>query len=320
MRKWVYYIIAAVVLWFIYYGMSNFPLSAQPSSLASLSDTSKIRADLIELTAYDNSRNYLHPEVLDSVAGYIRQEFLQQTPSVEEQPFEVGGRQYRNVIASFGPANAPRIIVGAHYDVAGKQEGADDNASGVAGVLALGRLLKGSALKYRIDLVAYSLEEPPFFGTEQMGSYVHADFLKRNNIPVLGMVSVEMIGFYSDSLGSQDYPVGFLSWIYGRKGDFITVVKKTGGGDFAKLFKEAYFRNSTLPVKAFAAPTFFGGIDLSDHRNYWNFGYSAVMLTNTAFYRNHEYHLKGDTLERLDIERMGKVVDGLFRAIIALQQ
>ncbi|MFN7688694.1 MAG: hypothetical protein ACK5OP_13275 [Sphingobacteriales bacterium] len=110
-----------------------------------------------------------------------------------------------------------------------------------------------------------------------------------------------------------------LSSVYGDKGDYITVVKKPGGGDFAKQFKEAYFNNNSLPAKAFAAPSFFGGIDLSDHRNYWQFGYSAVMLTNTAFYRNHQYHLTGDTVDRLDIRRMGLVVDGLYRAIVQMQ-
>ena len=113
--------------------------------------------------------------------------------------------------------------------------------------------------------------------------------------------------------------MGLLSSIYGDKGDYITVVKKLRGGDFAKAFKEAYFNNNTLPAKAFAAPTFVGGIDLSDHRNYWRLGYDAVMLTNTAFYRNHQYHLAGDTVDRLDIRRMGLVVDGLYRAIVQMQ-
>ncbi len=302
-----------------YFVVANYPFNSEVKSLPALCDSKKIATDLLAITGNTQMRNYVHPEVLDSVAAYIRQQFQQQTTQVTEQPFVVEGREYRNIIASFGPADAPRIIVGAHYDVCGKQEGADDNASGVAGILALARLLKGTELTNRIDLVAYCLEEPPFFGTEKMGSYVHAKSLKDQKAVVMGMISVEMIGYFSDSVGSQDYPVGLLSTLYGEKGDFITVVKKLGGGDFAKAFKEAYFSNNTLPAKAFAAPSFVGGIDLSDHCNYWRFGYDAVMLTNTAFYRNDQYHLAGDTVDRLDIRRMGLVVDGLYRAIVQMQ-
>jgi hypothetical protein len=320
MRKWLTYVILFLVGLGFYFVVVNYPYTTEVKPLRGLTDTSSIAVDLRAITGHTQMRNYLHPEVLDSVADYIHKTFQQQTVDVYDQPFTVEGRQYRNVIASFGPADAPRIIIGAHYDVAGRQEGADDNASGVAGILALGRLLKGKTLTHRIDLVAYSLEEPPFFGTEKMGSYIHARSLKDQKIHVKGMISVEMIGYFSDSVGSQDYPVGLLSALYGDKGDYITVVKKPGGGDFANQFKEAYFNNNSLPAKAFAAPSFFGGIDLSDHRNYWRFGYDAVMLTNTAFYRNHQYHLAGDTVDRLDIRRMGLVVDGLYRAIVQMQR
>jgi hypothetical protein len=319
MKKWLLYVLLFLAGLLTYFVVINYPVAADPKVLPVLSDARLIGSDLRAIVGHHQKRNYLHPDVLDSVADYVKHQFALQHADVAEQPFEVEGRQYRNVIASFGPADAPRIIIGAHYDVAGKQEGADDNASGVAGILALGRLLKGKTLTHRIDLVAYSLEEPPFFGTEKMGSYIHAKSLKDQKAVVRGMISVEMIGYFSDSVGSQDYPIGLLSSVYGDKGDYITVVKKPSGGDFAKQFKEAYFNNNSLPAKAFAAPSFFGGIDLSDHRNYWQFGYSAVMLTNTAFYRNHQYHLIGDTVDRLDIRRMGLVVDGLYRAIIQMQ-
>jgi hypothetical protein len=319
MRKGLTYVFLFLLGLVSYFVVSNYPFNADVKQLEPLSDTSLIIADLRAITGHTQMRNYVHTEVLDSVADYIKQQFDLQQAVVTDQPFEVGGRRYRNVIGSFGPVDAPRIIIGAHYDVCGKQEGADDNASGVAGILALARLLKGTELTNRIDLVTYSLEEPPFFGTDEMGSYIHAKSLKDQKAIVKGVISVEMIGYFSDSVGSQDYPVGLLSSLYGDKGDYITVVKKLRGGDFAKAFKDAYFNNNTLPAKAFSAPTFVGGIDLSDHRNYWRFGYDAVMLTNTAFYRNHQYHLAGDTVDRLDIRRMGLVVDGLYRAIAQMQ-
>ncbi|MFN7688695.1 MAG: M28 family peptidase [Sphingobacteriales bacterium] len=205
MRKWLTYVFLFLVGLGSYFVVANYPYTAEVKPLQVLTDTSRIAVDLRAITGHTQMRNYLHPEVLDSVADYIHETFQQQTVEVHDQPFTVEGRQYRNVIASFGPADAPRIIIGAHYDVAGKQEGADDNASGVAGILALGRLLKGKTLTHRIDLVAYSLEEPPFFGTEKMGSFIHAKSLKDQKIPVKGMISVEMIGYFSDSVGSQDY-------------------------------------------------------------------------------------------------------------------
>ena len=138
------------------------------------------------------------------------------------------------MICSFGYANKKRIIVGAHYDVCGNQEGADDNASGVVGLLELSRLLKGKSLNKRIDLVAYTLEEPPYFRTEYMGSYIHAKSLKDEKLDVYGMVSLEMIGFFKDHRKSQTYPLGMISLCYGSKGNYITLVKKIRAGEFTK--------------------------------------------------------------------------------------
>ena len=283
-----------------------------------LSDTLHLKTDLDVLTKTGRSRNYKNTAILDKTAAYIQSEWLKETPSVEEQKFEANGSTYKNVIASFGPKDAERIIIGAHYDVCGEQQGADDNASGVAGLLELARLLKNQPLKYRFDLVAYTLEEPPYFRTTSMGSHVHAKYLHDNKISVKGMVCLEMIGYYKDTEGSQSYPLGFLKWIYGSKGNYITVVEKLGSGHFAKTFRKNMLSEQTLRTKKFKAPASLPGIDFSDHLNYWKFGYSAVMITNTAFYRNKNYHTKGDTVEKLNIGNIGLVVDGVFRALMKL--
>ena len=284
-----------------------------------LSDTLRIHNDLVAITKTKKSRNYRNLDVLNQVAGYIKSELEKETPSVSEQKFDVRGSEYKNIIASFGPENAERIIVGAHYDVCGEQEGADDNGSAVAGLLELARLLKNQNLKYRFDLVAYTLEEPPFFRTEHMGSCVHAKYLADNKIPVKGMVCLEMLGYYDNTEGSQSYPVGFLKWIYGSKGDFITVVEKMNSGSFAKTFRKNMLSEQTLRTKKFKAPASLPGIDFSDHLNYWHYGFSAVMITNTAFYRNKNYHNKKDMLEKLNIGNIGLVVDGVFRALMKMK-
>ncbi len=295
--------------------LQNYPATSEPKNLPPLADTSNIGRNLEAIINTPKKRNYQNVEVLDSVAGYIKQEFLKYTNRVTVQHFEAGNKSYSNIISSFGPEEGERLIVGAHYDVCGEQDGADDNASGVAGILELARLLKNNDLKYRIDLVAYTLEEPPFFATEKMGSYVHARSLYEAKIPVKGMVSLEMIGYYSDEENSQDYPVGFLKWFYGSKGNYITIVQKSISGAFCKQFKTLAFENNSILTKSFKAPSFFGGLGLSDHRNYWQFGYSALMITNTAFNRNTNYHKSGDVLSNLNIPKMGLVIDGVYRVL-----
>jgi Zn-dependent M28 family amino/carboxypeptidase len=213
------------------------------------------------------------------------------------------------------PGSKKRIVVGAHYDVCGEQEGADDNASGVVGLLELARMLDGQKLSHQIDLVAYSLEEPPYFRTQYMGSYVHARSLAKSNTEVYGMISLDMIGYFSDEKKSQSYPFGILSLFYGKRANYITVIKKFGSGSFARRFARKYKSTDIIRAKKFTAPGKSPGISYSDHANYWKFGYSAVLITDTSIFRNNNYHLKSDTVETLDIRRMAKVIDGLFLAL-----
>jgi Zn-dependent M28 family amino/carboxypeptidase len=270
------------------------------------------------ITKTENFRNYKNIDQLNKTAEYIKSVFSQYSDSICIQEYLVNGGIYRNVICSFGTENKKRIIVGAHYDVCGNQEGADDNASGVVGLLELSRLLKGKKLKQRIDLVAYTLEEPPYFRTEYMGSYIHAKSLIDNKTDVYGMVSLEMIGYFNDYSKSQSYPLGILSLFYGNKGNYITLVKKFGAGKFTRKFIREFKETKTINTKKFAAPPVLQGIDFSDHLNYWKFGFSALMVTDTSFYRNKNYHESTDIMETLDINRMAKVIDGLYSSLIMM--
>ena len=150
----------------------------------SFSDTLLIRQHLIKLQT-PGFRNYQDLKTLNQAATYVKAEFEKYSRNVEVQEYEAEGQIYRNIICSFGPENAPRIIVGAHYDVCGNQQGADDNASGTTGLLELARLLQHEKLNVRIELVAYTLEEPPFFRTKHMGSYIHAKSLADKKVPIL---------------------------------------------------------------------------------------------------------------------------------------
>jgi Peptidase family M28 len=281
-------------------------------------DTISVKNHLINITKTIGFRTYSDTALLNKTAHYIDAVFKKYSTQVYFQIFTVNGKQYKNVICSFGTENKARIIVGAHYDVCGEQEGADDNASGIVGLLELAKLLQGKKLNNKIDLVAYTLEEPPYFRTENMGSYVHSKMLSDSAVNVKGMVCLEMLGYFKDEKKTQDYPVGILSLFYGNKGNYITLVKKFGAGKFARQFAAKFKQTNSINTKKFKAPASLQGIDFSDHLNYWKFGFSALMITDTSFYRNHNYHHKTDILETLDLVRMAKVIDGVYLTLLGL--
>jgi len=278
-----------------------------------------IKEQMRVLTKDFGYRDYLSVSNLNASAEYIYNEFILYADSTYYQEYEAEGNIYKNVVAVFNGASDRTIIIGAHYDACGEQEAADDNASGVVGVLELARRIANEDLLYRTELVAYTLEEPPFFRTDKMGSYIHASSLKEKNVDVYGMLSVEMIGYFSDEKGSQKYPLSLFSWWYGDVGDFIGLIGKWGGGTFASRFSSAFKKANTIKSISFSGPTLIQGIDFSDHLNYWKFGYSALMITDTAFMRNLNYHQKSDTMETLDYVRMAQVIDGIYEAFMTIQ-
>jgi hypothetical protein len=279
-------------------------------------DTTQLRQHVSELINTKDFRHFMNTPALNEVAEYIFNEFKQSADSVFFQTFQINGQTYRNVVAVYNGKSQETIVIGAHYDVCGMQNGADDNASGVAGMLEIARQIKGKSLSHRIELVAYTLEEPPFFRTDNMGSYVHAKSLADAGRSVYGMISLEMIGYFSDAKKSQDYPLGILKLIYGNKGNFITLVNKFGKGKFAEKFTREFKHTASIRTKRFTGPKLLPGVDFSDHLNYWTFGYSALMITDTAFYRNKNYHMSTDTIDTLDFTRMGIVIDDILRVIL----
>jgi Zn-dependent M28 family amino/carboxypeptidase len=232
-----------------------------------------------------------------------------------------GARAYRNVIGSFGPERGERIVIGAHYDSFSTYPAADDNASGVAALIELAGLLDETKdLAVRVDLVAYTLEEPPAYRTDAMGSWVHARSLRAEGVAVRAMMSLEMIGYFSDTPGSQAFPHPVLRMFYPTTGNFIAVIGRLGDFRLTRATKAAMRGASDLDVRSMNAPTWIPGVDFSDHRSYWAHGYPAVMITDTAFYRNDRYHTPHDTAETLDYGRMARVVQGVYQAVLALSR
>jgi Zn-dependent M28 family amino/carboxypeptidase len=281
-------------------------------------DPERLRRHVETIALALGPRDAEHPDGLDRVAAYVAAELRGAGADVADQPFAVHGRAYRNVIARFGPATRERIVVGAHYDTAGPLPGADDDASGVAGLLELARLLAARPPSLRVELVAFTLEEVPAFGSAEMGSAVHAASLAREGAEVRLMISLEMIGYFSDAPRSQSFPAPGLSLVYPTTGNFIAVVGKLGQGAIVRRVASAMRAATPLPVEWIAAPRSLAGVDLSDHRSYWDRGWDAVMITDTAFFRNPHYHAASDLPATLDPARMADVVTGVLAAVHAI--
>jgi Zn-dependent M28 family amino/carboxypeptidase len=290
-------------------------LGVDRSATSASPDPSRLAEHVSVISGLLTPRDESHPDNLDRVAAYVRQEFEAAGARVSEQPYQADGKTYRNVVAAFGRASEERIVVGAHYDTYGPLPGADDNASGVAGLIELAYLVGAADLPLQVDLVAFTLEEPPFFRTAYMGSAVHAEALKQEGVRLRVMMSLEMIGYFTDAEHSQSYPGRVLGLFYPSKGNFISIVGKFGQVGILRRVKRAMSEASELPVYSMTGPRFVPGIDFSDHLNYWNHGYPAVMITDTAFHRNLRYHTKDDTADHLDYVRMADVVAGVYAAV-----
>jgi hypothetical protein len=295
------------------------PVFPVDSSTAIVStDPQRLRAHVETISRDFYPRDEGHPENLAKLATYIQSAFENTGADVTRHTFKVKGNNYSNVYAAFGPATQERIIVGAHYDTVPGTPGADDNASGIAGLIELGHLLKNAVLSTRVELAAYALEEPPYFYTPQMGSAQHVKLLQQENVKVRMMFALEMIGYFSDKPDSQYLPMPVLSLLYPHEGNFIMVAGQFLDGTNVRIIKRTMRGASSLPVYSINAPGNLLGINLSDHVNFWNADLPAVMITDTAFYRYDGYHSPTDTADRLDYERMAMVVEGVYAAVLAL--
>lgn len=270
------------------------------------------------LTDECSPRDGSHPANMARAAAYIARQLEAAGATVSEQRFPAAGATSCNIVGAFGPETIDRVIVGAHYDAAEGHRGADDNASGVAGLLELAPLLRGDSLVRRVELVAYAFEEAPFFGTSQMGSVVHAASLHLRGARVRAMICLEMIGYFSERRASQRFPFAVLKAFYPDIGNFIVVAGRFRDALLVRRVKRSMRNGSDLPVYSINAPRSLPGIDLSDNASFWDRGDPAVMVTDSAFYRNPNYHTATDTPETLDYVRMAKVVEGAARAVLDL--
>ncbi|MCU0304957.1 MAG: M28 family peptidase [Thermoanaerobaculales bacterium] len=296
------------------------PVNVRRVAPAEVADPGRLERDVRELAGLPGFRCFERPADLERAAVWVKDGLAASGLPVEEQVYGVGDRSFRSFVAHYGLAAGPVLVVGAHYDVCGEQPGADDNASGVAGVLELARILGRARpeIAGRVELALWPLEEPPNFRTPSMGSAVHASMLAQRGVDVRGMLCLEMIGYFSDERGSQRFPAPGMGLLYGSRGDGIAVVGNAASWWFTRRVKLRMAGATGLPVWSINAPAGLPGVDFSDHLNFWQHGWDAVMITDTAFYRNPSYHQPTDTPETLDYRRMAEVVTGVYAAITTL--
>jgi Zn-dependent M28 family amino/carboxypeptidase len=281
----------------------------------------KIKERIIEtvrfLSVEIGQRSYLNRTKLNAAADYIEGRMFRCGCSVQRQSFAYHDNEYYNVIGELRGTQDARdeiLVVGAHYDTVANTPGADDNASGVAGLLELAGLFAADPPPVTMRFVAFSLEEPPTFMTSRMGSHVYAEELHRRGEKILGMISLEMLGYYSGE-GLQTYPASLFRLFYPSRGDFIAFVGNIASRRFTESVRDAFKAVSAFPVETLHGISIIPGVDFSDHRSFWQFGFPAFMVPDTAFYRNPNYHDPGDTAETLDYEKITELILGLHQAL-----
>lgn len=262
-------------------------------------------------------RCYTQRERLAKAAEFIENQMNSYGLAPERQFFLVNGMEYSNVYTEVKGTESTNeiIVIGAHYDTVCETPGADDNASGIAGMLETARLIAESPAVHTILFAAFTLEEPPFFRTRQMGSYIFAEYLHKRNTNIKGMISLEMIGYFTEKEGSQYYPMPLFRWFYPDSGNYIAFVGNLRSRNFANRFTKLFKSFSSVQVESLNATSLVPGIDFSDHLSFWRFDYPAFMITDTAFYRNPHYHAPSDTPETLNYEKMSQIVLGIHNTL-----
>jgi Zn-dependent M28 family amino/carboxypeptidase len=259
-------------------------------------------------------RNIFVPDKLNAAADYIRTFWEKIGYQVSAQTFSVQNVECQNLAIEIPGRSKPGeiVLVGAHYDTVSWAPGANDNGSAVAALLELSRLFSTESPSRTLRFVAFTNEEPPFFKTGSMGSLVYAKACQKKEENIVSMVCLETIGYYRDEPKTQKYPFPFSSF-YPDVGNFIAVVGNLRSKQLVKAFARHFMEESDFPVECVATFGFLTGIDWSDHWSFWQCGYPAIMITDTALFRYPYYHSSEDTSDKIDYHSLSRVTYGVYR-------
>jgi len=269
----------------------------------------QLENDVEELAGKIGARSTKHYENLQKASQYLQDRITQIGYEPQLQTYDVKEHEVSNVYAVKPSASGKKdvIVIGAHYDTQYSNPGADDNASGVAVLLALMESLKETALNTNIHFVCFVNEELPHSHSPDMGAWRYAKFIAEQNVPVTGMISLESVGYFDSKKGSQRYPFKFLALMYPDAGDFIAVVGNLNSARLVGSITDAFQSGSPLKTEGAVLPQFIRDIGRSDHAPFWKRGFQAVMVTDTANFRNHNYHQPTDHPHTLDYKNVPSI-------------
>ncbi len=290
------------------------PLTVEERALARA-----LRADVEHLAVAIGPRHAGRDHTLDETADWITARFESMGQVPARLPYDFGGERFFNIEVEVPGRDRPEeiVVIGAHYDSVPQSPGADDNASGVAAMLALADRMGGEPQPRTVRFVAFANEEQPFFQSEGMGSLVYARRSRQRGDAITAMLSLESIGYYDEAEGSQSYPP-LVGRLYPSRGDFLGFVGNIESRGVVREAIAAFRQVASLPSEGAALPGWVSGVGWSDHWAFWQAGYPAAMVTGTAPFRNPHYHLPTDTPATLDFERLARAVVGLEASVRAL--
>lgn len=313
-------VLAAFAVWWVT-GMPGRPHQGPRAPLSG--EEAEIRAQVeahVRMLAGEiGERNLSRPDRLAAAASYVAAQLSELGYAVASQEFDAAGVTVRNLEAERrGSGRAEElVIVGAHYDSVVGSPGANDNATGVAATLEIARLLTRVSGPRTVRCVLFVNEEPPYFPAGPMGSRVYARRARERGERIVAMLSLETIGYYSDEPGSQLYPFP-LGLFYPSTGNFVGFVGNLRSRRLVRRAIASFRRHTAFPSEGAAAPGWIMGVGWSDHRSFWEEGYPAIMVTDTALFRYPAYHTEQDTPDKLVYDRTARVVAGLYRVILDL--
>jgi hypothetical protein len=286
------------------------PLTAEQIALRT-----ELTSDVQTLAGKIGERNFQHYNELRAAAEFIEHSFSAAGLSPRRDRYEMRGQSFDNIEAEIRGDHLEIVLIGAHYDSVLGAPGANDNGSGVAAMLALARRFAGKSSTHTLRFVAFVNEEPPFFQTSQMGSFVYASRCKARGDQIRAMISLETIGYFSDTPGSQIYPLFGLGAFYPTTGNFIGFVGNVRSRALLRRGLAVFRQYAKIPSEGAALPSFIPGIAWSDQWSFWQHGYPAIMITDTALFRYPHYHAATDTPDKLDYDRFALVVSGVQKMI-----
>ena len=278
----------------------------------------ELRNDVQKIAGEIGERNLEHFEQLQEAASYLERALTDAGLKPFRQGYQVDGKLCENIVAEIRGTEPEIVVIGAHYDSVTGSLGANDNGSGVAAMLALARHFAGNSVGKTLRFVAFVNEEPFYFQSEKMGSWVYAQSCKKRGDKIAAMLSLETIGYYTSEAGSQNYPMNGLSLLYPSAGNFIGFVGNVASRSLVRQALRFFRAQASLPSEGAALPGNIPGVGWSDHWAFWQHGYPAIMITDTAPFRYPHYHARSDTPEKLDYDSIARLVRGLKKVVTDL--